>query len=114
MAFTIISCKRSNEKRIVGTWKVVSVIKDSKDETSNWTKHSYTEMYTSDGVYIYSGQPDDKAGSGSYLWNETDKLTRFGVNGQSTKTLTIINLDKSNFKYQYFDGNEAWIFTLVK
>lgn len=119
MAFTLVatapSCKKSNAKSIVGTWKVTSVTQGSKNRTTEYLSAGYKETYDDAGNYSYSGQPDNTTtGSGKYAWDNETVFKRNGVTGQSSVTITITKLDKSTLSYNYTDNGDLWVFSFAK
>lgn len=114
-ALTFTACSKSNEKQIVGTWKVIKVMQGSKDVTADWTKSPYKEVYGSDGNYSYSGQPGNTiSGAGKYTWDNETALKRNGVSGQSSVSITIKSLEKSDMQFTFTDNGDLWDFTFVK
>ncbi len=115
---TFNGCKKSNEKLIVGTWKVTKVMQGVTDVTSEWIKGPYIETYASGGVYSYTGQPKGNGqfdvGSGKYTWDGKTTFKRNGVSSQSSVTCTVKILDKSNLEFTYSDGSVIWDYTFVK
>lgn len=114
MSLILGACNKSNEKRIVGTWQVSKVIRSGNDISSLYLATSYTETYTSDGKYTYTGQPDGKSGSGQYKWDGSTLFKRSGVSGQSSADCVIKNLTTKELDYTTTLSGEPWefVFTL--
>lgn len=104
------ACQKSNEKRIIGTWQITKVIRAGNDITSQYTATSYTETYSADGNYSYTGQPDGKSGTGKYTWDGSALFKRSGVSGQSSVDCTIKNLTSKELDYTTTMSGEAWEF----
>jgi hypothetical protein len=87
----------------------------SKDVSSEWLKAPYREVYTSDGNYSYTGQPNSNvSGTGKYTWDNSTLLKRNGVSGQSSYDITITNLTKSVMEYNFSGNGSTWTWTFSK
>jgi len=101
----------SKADRLSKTWKVDNYKINGVDYTSLVT--SYTETYTKQGAYSY--QWAILGGTGTWEFQNKDAEIRItGISNQTSRTLTILKLEETEFWYYYIDGADKKEFHFIK
>lgn len=101
----------SKVDRLSKTWKIDNYKINGVDYTS--LVSSYTENYTKQGAYSY--QWGILGGTGTWEFQNKDAEIRItGISNQTSRTLTILKLEDSEFWYYYIDGADKKEFHFIK
>jgi hypothetical protein len=101
---------RTRTERVAQTWKIESAKRNGSDYTSSVS--TYIEAYTKGGSYSYSWYI--MGGTGTWAFqNSYKEILVSEVNVRSSRTLTILRLEKKSFWYYYMDGSDKYEFHMI-
>lgn len=111
--FALSSCAKDT-KQILRSWVVTSVKVDGVDSTAAWTKNQYIETYGDNDVYSFSGDPNNKKGTGDYQWTSGTKLKRSGVSNQQSVEIDVLKVTNKVFEYKCTLSGKLYEFKFKK
>ena len=101
----------TTKSRLSHLWSVDNYKVNGVDLTSLVT--SYTETFTSEGLYTYKWGIIE--GAGTWAFQNGDKeILISGVTNQSNKTLYILKLQDMQFWYYFMDGSDKKEFHMIQ
>ena len=113
-----VSCSKSqmNSSKLIGTWKITSVVEASASGTysPNLDNETYTIQFAKDGTFVFSGASSKGSGSAKGTWTVVEDTIAIVVdNGyfdivSGTWTITTLNA-KSLVITQVDDGESITI-----
>ena len=121
MIIGIQSCKKytdnngidltTTKSRVSHVWSVDNYKVNEVDLTS--LVASYTETFTSEGLYTYKWGIIEGAGTWAFQNSDKEILITGSVN-QNSKTLYILKLQDKQFWYYYMDGTDRKEFHMIE